>query len=68
MIHQPATPADVRELCCVGYAKLAIEHIDRFGDAVPVELIEVADVCLDYAKHIRTMAECLRMDMLEEML
>jgi len=26
---------------------------------------EVASVCLDYAKHIRTMAECLRMDMLE---
>jgi hypothetical protein len=26
---------------------------------------EIAAVCLDYAKHIRTMAECLRMDMLE---
>jgi hypothetical protein len=27
---------------------------------------DIAAVCLDYAKHIRTMAECLRMDMLEK--
>jgi len=27
---------------------------------------EVADGCLDYAKHIRTMIECLKMDMLEK--
>ena len=27
---------------------------------------DVAAVCLDYAKHIRTMAECLRMDMMGE--
>jgi hypothetical protein len=26
---------------------------------------EVAAVCLDYAAHLRTLAECLRMDMLE---
>jgi hypothetical protein len=26
---------------------------------------EVASVCLDYAKHLRTIAECLRMDILE---
>lgn len=27
---------------------------------------DVAIHCLDYAKHIRTMAECLRMDLLEK--
>ena len=27
---------------------------------------EVAEACLDYAKHIRTMGECLRMDKLEK--
>ena len=26
---------------------------------------DVANVCLDYAKHIRTMAECFRMDVAE---
>ena len=26
---------------------------------------EIAAVCLDYAEHIRTMIECLRMDMME---
>jgi hypothetical protein len=26
---------------------------------------DVAAVCIDYAKHIRTMIECLRMDMAE---
>jgi hypothetical protein len=27
---------------------------------------EIAAACLDYAKHIRTMMECLRMDRLEK--
>ena len=27
---------------------------------------DVAAACLDYAKHIRTMIECLRMDMMEQ--
>jgi hypothetical protein len=27
---------------------------------------EVASVCLDYAKHLRTIAECLRLDLLEQ--
>jgi hypothetical protein len=29
---------------------------------------DVAAVCLDYAKHIRTMAECMRVDLVETLL
>ena len=29
---------------------------------------DVASVCFDYAKHIRTMAECFKMNMLERTL
>ncbi len=38
------------------------EHWEREALINP----ECASVCLDYAKHTRTMAECVRLDILEK--
>jgi len=43
---------------------LKAAHWEKVASESPPD---VAFHCLDYAKHIRTMAECLRMDMLEKM-
>jgi hypothetical protein len=59
MIYEPPTYTD-EEILADWDLKAA--HWEKVASESPAD---VAFHCLDYAKHIRTMAECMRMDMLE---
>jgi hypothetical protein len=62
MSHEPPTYTDAEKFADL---ELKAAHWEREALREPEE---VAVHCRDYARHIRTMIECHRMNMLEKML
>ena len=61
MIEQP----DYSDAEIIADLEVKAAHWDLEATLNP-DTPDIAAVCLDYSQHLRTMIECLRMDLLEE--
>jgi hypothetical protein len=61
MSYEPPTYTDAEKLADLGLKAAHWENVAHESDP------DTAFHCRDYAQHLRTIADCLRMDLLERM-